>query len=94
MSFEPLQDRVLIEPIDPESKTPGGLIIPDNAKEKSMQGKVVAVGKGAYDSNGNIIPMSLKAGDKVLYGKWGGTDTKIDGKDLVIMQEKDVLGKI
>jgi len=92
MSFRPLHDRVLIKPLDEDEKTAGGIIIPDTAKEKPMQGKVLAVGSGARDENGKLTPMDLKAGDKVLYGKWAGTEVKIDGDDLVIMKESDVMG--
>lgn len=92
MSFRPLHDRVLIKPLDEDDKTAGGIIIPDTAKEKPMQGKVLAVGSGARDENGKLTPMDLKAGDKVLYGKWAGTEVKIDGDDLVIMKESDVMG--
>jgi chaperonin GroES len=92
MSFRPLHDRVLIKPLDEDEKTAGGIIIPDTAKEKPMQGKVVAVGPGGRDENGKVTPMDLKAGDKVLYGKWAGTEVKIDGDDLVIMKESDVMG--
>lgn len=92
MSFRPLHDRVLIQPLDEDEKTAGGIIIPDTAKEKPMQGKVLAVGPGGRDENGKVTPMDLKAGDKVLYGKWAGTEVKIDGDDLVIMKEADVMG--
>jgi len=92
MSFRPLHDRVLIQPLDDDEKTAGGIIIPDTAKEKPMQGKVLAVGPGGRDENGKVTPMDLKAGDKVLYGKWAGTEVKIDGDDLVIMKEADVMG--
>lgn len=92
MSFRPLHDRVLIHPLDEDEKTAGGIIIPDTAKEKPMQGKILAVGQGARDENGKITPLDVKVGDKVLYGKWSGTEVKIDGEDLVIMKESDVLG--
>jgi chaperonin GroES len=92
MSFRPLHDRVLIKPLDEDEKTAGGIIIPDTAKEKPMQGKVLAVGSGGRDENGKLTPMDLKVGDKVLYGKWAGTEVKIDGDDLVIMKESDVMG--
>jgi chaperonin GroES len=92
MSFRPLHDRVLIKPLDEDEKTAGGIIIPDTAKEKPMQGKVLAVGSGARDESGKLTPMDLKVGDKVLYGKWAGTEVKIDGDDLVIMKESDVMG--
>ncbi|MDH3233823.1 MAG: co-chaperone GroES [Alphaproteobacteria bacterium] len=92
MSFRPLHDRVLIRPLDEDEKTAGGIIIPDTAKEKPMQGKIAAVGAGARDEQGKLTPMDVKVGDKVLYGKWAGTEVKIDGEDLVIMKESDVLG--
>jgi len=92
MSFRPLHDRVLIRPLDEDEKTAGGIIIPDTAKEKPMQGKILAVGSGARDEQGKITPMDLKTGDKVLYGKWAGTEVKIDGEELVIMKESDVMG--
>ena len=94
MNFTPLHDRVAIKPIDQEEKTVGCIIIPDTAKEKPMQGEVIAVGKGNKDKNGNIIPLEVKAGDKVLYGKWGGTEVKIDGQEFIIMKESDILGII
>ena len=92
MSFRPLHDRVLIRPLDDDEKTAGGIIIPDTAKEKPMQGEILAVGGGARDEQGKIAPMDVKVGDKVLYGKWAGTEVKIDGEDLVIMKESDVMG--
>jgi len=92
MSFRPLHDRVLIRPLDEDEKTAGGIIIPDTAKEKPIQGKILAVGAGARDEHGKITPMDVKVGDKVLYGKWAGTEVKIDGEDLVIMKESDVMG--
>jgi len=92
MSFRPLHDRVLIKPLDEDEKTAGGIIIPDTAKEKPMQGKVLAVGSGGRDENGKLTPMDLKVGDKVLYGKWAGTEVKIDGDDLIIMKESDIMG--
>ncbi len=92
MNFRPLHDRIAIQAIAAETITKGGIIIPDNAQEKPMQGKVVAVGKGARDVNGNIIPLEVKIDDVVMYGKWGGTEIKIDGQDLVIMKESDVVG--
>jgi len=92
MSFRPLHDRVLIRPLDESEKTAGGIIIPDTAKEKPMQGKILAVGPGARDEQGKVAPMDVKVGDKVLYGKWAGTEVKIDGEDLVIMKESDVMG--
>ena len=94
MPFRPLHDRVVLRRIDAEAKTKGGIIIPDNAKEKPQEGEVVAVGPGARDESGQIVPLSLKAGDRVLFGKWSGTEVKIDGDDLLIMKESDVLGII
>ncbi|WP_341789443.1 co-chaperone GroES [Rickettsia endosymbiont of Polydrusus tereticollis] len=94
MSFKPLYDRIAIKPIQQEEKTAGGIIIPDTAKEKPMQGEVVAVGKGSRGEKGELHPLELKVGDKVLYGKWAGTEVKIDGKDLIIMKESDVMGVI
>lgn len=92
MNFVPLNDRIALEAMDQEEKTAGGIIIPDTAKEKPMQGKVIAVGAGARNDNGDIIPMDLKVGDIVVYGKWAGTEIKVGGKDLIIMKESDVLG--
>lgn len=94
MSFKPLHDRVAVKPLQHDEKTLGGIIIPDTAKEKPMQGEVVAVGKGIKDENGNPVPLEVKVGDKVLYGKWGGTEVKINGQDLVIMKESDIFGII
>jgi chaperonin GroES len=94
MNFTPLHDRVAIKPMDQEEKTLGGIIIPDTAKEKPMQGKVIAVGKGAKDKDGNIIPLDVKVGDKVLYGKWGGTEVKVNGQEFIIMKESDIMGII
>ena len=92
MKFRPLQDRVLIRRLDSEEKTAGGIIIPDTAKEKPMEGVVVAVGPGARDEAGKLVPLDVKAGDRVLFGKWSGTEVKIDGEDLLIMKETDVMG--
>ena len=92
MSFTPLHDRVLVRRIDGEEKTAGGLIIPDNAKEKPQEGEVVSVGDGAKDDAGARIAMDVKAGDKILFGKWSGTEIKIDGEELMIMKESDILG--
>lgn len=92
MNFKPLLDRVVIKRLAEENKTAGGIIIPDTAKEKPSQGIVVAVGAGARDEAGKIIPMTLQEGDKVLFGKWSGTEIKINGEDLLIMKESDVLG--
>ncbi|XVN40911.1 MAG: co-chaperone GroES [Rickettsia endosymbiont of Argas persicus] len=94
MSFKPLHDRIAIKPIEHEEKTKGGIIIPDTAKEKPMQGEVVAVGKGVRNEKGEVHPLELKVGDKVLYGKWAGTEIKVDGKDLIVMKESDVFGII
>jgi len=94
MNFTPLHDRVAIKPMDQEKKTLGGIIIPDTAKEKPMQGKVIAVGKGTKDKDGNLIPLDVKVGDKVLYGKWGGTEVKVNGQEFIIMKESDIMGII
>ena len=94
MNFTPLHDRVAIKPMDQEEKTLGGIIIPDTAKEKPMQGKVIAVGKGTKDRDGNLIPLDVKVGDKVLYGKWGGTEVKVNGQEFIIMKESDIMGLI
>ena len=92
MNFRPLHDRVLVEPLDAEEKTAGGIIIPDTAQEKPQEGKVLAVGKGVQDKDGEYRPLDVKVGDRVLYGKYSGTEVKIDGKDLVIMRETDIMG--
>ena len=92
MKFRPLHDRVVVERLDSDEKTAGGIIIPDSAQEKPMQGKIVAVGSGARDDNGKIQPLDVKEGDTVLFGKWSGTEVKIDGKDLLIMKESDIMG--
>jgi chaperonin GroES len=92
MKFRPLHDRVVVRRIEAEEKTPGGVIIPDTAKEKPMQGEVVAVGPGARDEQGKLVPLDVKAGDRILFGKWSGTEVKIDGEELLIMKESDVLG--
>ncbi len=94
MAFKPLHDRVLVRRIESEEKTAGGLIIPDSAKEKPSEGEIVAVGEGARKDSGELIPMAVKAGDRVLFGKWSGTEVKVDGKDLLIMKESDILGII
>ena len=94
MNFRPLHDRVLVRRIEADEKTAGGIIIPDTAKEKPSQGEVIAVGPGSRDESGKLIPIDLKAGDRVLFGKWSGTEIKIDGEDLLIMKESDVLGVI
>ena len=92
MSFRPLGDRVLVRRLEEEAKTKGGIIIPDTAKEKPQEGEVVAVGPGARDEDGKRVAMDVKAGDRILFGKWSGTEVKIDGEDLIIMKESDVLG--
>jgi chaperonin GroES len=92
MKFRPLHDRVVVERIEPEAKTPSGIIIPDNAKEKPQQGEVVAVGPGGRDESGKLIPIDVKAGDRVLFGKWSGTEVKIDGVEYLIMKESDIMG--
>ena len=92
MKFRPLHDRVVVKRADNETKTTGGIIIPDTAGEKPQQGEVIAVGPGGRDEAGKLIPIDLKKGDKVLFGKWSGTEVKIDGKELLIMKESDVMG--
>jgi chaperonin GroES len=92
MKFRPLHDRVLVKRLDAEEKTAGGIIIPDTAKEKPMQGEVVAVGSGVRGEDGKIIALDVKAGDRVLFGKWSGTEVKVDGVELLIMKESDILG--
>jgi chaperonin GroES len=94
MKFRPLQDRVLVKALEGEERTKGGIIIPDTAKEKPIEGKVMAVGPGARDENGKLAPMGVKTGDKVIYGKWSGTEVKIDGEDLLIIKESDILGVV
>ena len=94
MKFRPLHDRVVVKRLEEETKTTGGIIIPDTAKEKPQQGKVVAVGPGGRDEAGKVTPLDVKAGDVVLFGKWSGTEVKIDGEDLLIMKESDILGII
>jgi chaperonin GroES len=94
MSIRPLQDRVLVKPLDAETKTVGGIIIPDTAQEKPQQGQVVAVGPGKRAENGKIIPMDVKKGDTVMYGKWSGTEVKVDGESLMIMSENDIMGVV
>jgi chaperonin GroES len=94
MKLRPLQDRVLIRPIERDTKTAGGIIIPDTAKEKPVEGQVVAVGPGARDEHGKLHAPDVKTGDRVLYGKWSGSEVKLDGEDLVIMKETDILGVI
>jgi chaperonin GroES len=92
MAFRPLHDRVVVKRLESEEKTKGGIIIPDTAKEKPQEGEVVAVGPGARDETGKLVPLDVKAGDRVLFGKWSGTEVKIDGQDLLIMKESDILG--
>jgi chaperonin GroES len=92
MKFRPLHDRVLVKRLDAEEKTAGGIIIPDTAKEKPMQGEVVAVGSGTRGDDGKLVALDVKAGDRVLFGKWSGTEVKIDGQELLIMKETDILG--
>ena len=94
MKFRPLHDRVLIEVLDISEKTAGGIIIPDTAQEKPMEGKVLAVGGGARNENGQIVALDVKKGDRILFGKWSGTEVKIDGKELLIMKESDIMGII
>jgi chaperonin GroES len=92
MKFRPLHDRVLIRRVEGEEKTAGGIIIPDTAKEKPMEGEVIAAGPGARGEDGKLQPMDLKAGDRVLFGKWSGTEVKLDGEELIIMKESDIMG--
>jgi len=94
MKFRPLHDRVVVERIDAEAKSAGGIIIPDTAQEKPSQGKVVAVGPGGRDEAGKLIPIDIKVGDRVLFGKWSGTEVKLDGEELLIMKESDIMGVI
>ena len=92
--FRPLHDRVVVKRIDAENKTKGGIIIPDSAKEKPSEGEVVAVGPGGRDESGKLIPIDIKAGDRVLFGKWSGTEVRLDGEELLIMKESDIMGVI
>ena len=94
VDFTPLHDRVLVRRIEADEKTAGGIIIPDSAKEKPQEGEVIAVGLGTKDEDGDRIPLDVKAGDKILFGKWSGTEVKLNGKDLIIMKESDILGII
>jgi chaperonin GroES len=94
MNFRPLHDRVVVRRIEEETKTAGGIIIPDTAKEKPMQGEVIAAGPGAHNESGKLVPLEVKKGDHVLFGKWPGTEVKIDGEELVIMKESDIFGII
>jgi chaperonin GroES len=92
MKFRPLHDRVVVRRVESEEKTAGGIIIPDTAKEKPQEGEVIAVGPGGRDENGKLIPIDIKVGDRILFGKWSGTEVKIDGEELLIMKESDVMG--
>ena len=94
MKFRPLHDRVVVRRLDAEEKTAGGIIIPDTAKEKPMEGEVIAVGPGARNEQGQIVALDVKAGDKILFGKWSGSEVKLDGVDLLIMKESDILGVV
>ena len=94
MKFRPLHDRIVVRRVDAEEKTKGGIIIPDTAKEKPQEGEVIAVGPGGRDDSGKLIPLDVKAGDRILFGKWSGTEIKLDGEDLLIMKESDVMGVI
>ncbi|EJJ30592.1 MULTISPECIES: co-chaperone GroES [unclassified Rhizobium] len=93
-NFRPLHDRVVVRRVESEAKTKGGIIIPDTAKEKPQEGEIVAVGSGARDESGKVVPLDVKAGDRILFGKWSGTEVKIDGEDLLIMKEADIMGII
>ncbi|MGB3813258.1 MAG: co-chaperone GroES [Shinella sp.] len=93
-TFRPLHDRVVVRRVESEAKTKGGIIIPDTAKEKPQEGEIVAVGSGARDESGKVVPLDVKAGDRVLFGKWSGTEVKLDGEDLLIMKEADIMGII
>jgi chaperonin GroES len=92
MKFRPLHDRVVVKRVDEDTKTKGGIIIPETAQEKPMQGKIIAVGPGARDESGKLVPLDVKKGDAVLFGKWSGTEVKIDGDELLIMKESDIMG--
>jgi len=94
MKFRPLHDRVVVRRVDAEEKTAGGIIIPDTAKEKPQQGEVLAVGPGKRDETGKLVPLDVKAGDQILFGKWSGTEVKVDGEDLLIMKEDDIMGVV
>ncbi|MEP2943763.1 MAG: co-chaperone GroES [Hyphomicrobiales bacterium] len=94
MKFRPLHDRVVVRRVDSEEKTAGGIIIPDTAQEKPMEGEVIAAGNGARDDSGNVVALDVKAGDRILFGKWSGTEVKIDGEDLLIMKESDIMGVV
>jgi|SRR5690242_11455193 chaperonin GroES len=92
--FRPLHDRVVVRRVESEEKTKGGIIIPDTAKEKPQEGEIIAVGSGARDENGKLVPLDVKAGDRILFGKWSGTEVKLNGEDLLIMKESDIMGII
>ena len=94
MKFRPLHDRVVVRRVESEERTAGGMIIPDTAKEKPLEGEIIAVGPGARDESGKLVPLDVKVGDRILFGKWSGTEVKIDGEDLLIMKESDVMGVI
>jgi chaperonin GroES len=94
MNFRPLHDRVVVQRVDAEEKTKGGIIIPDTAKEKPQEGKIIAVGPGGRDESGKLTPLDVKAGDRVLFGKWSGTEIKLDGEDYLIMKESDIMGVV
>jgi chaperonin GroES len=94
MKFRPLHDRVVVRRLDAEEKTAGGIIIPDTAKEKPMEGEIIAVGAGARDEAGKLVPLDVKAGDRILFGKWSGTEVKLDGEELLIMKASDIMGII
>lgn len=94
MKFRPLHDRVVVRRLEQDTKTKGGIIIPDTAKEKPQEGEIIAVGPGARDETGKVVPLDVKAGDRILFGKWSGTEVKIDGDDYLIMKESDIMGVI
>ena len=94
MNFRPLHDRVLVKRVEGEEKSKGGIIIPDTAKEKPMEGEVIAVGSGARDESGKLVPLDVKAGDRILFGKWSGTEVRMDGTDYLVMKESDIMGII
>ena len=94
MTFRPLHDRILVRRIEADEKTTGGIIIPDTAKEKPQEGEVIAVGSGARDEAGKLVPLDVKAGDRILFGKWSGTEIKLDGEDYLIMKESDIMGVV
>jgi chaperonin GroES len=94
MGFRPLHDRVLVRRIEAEEKTTGGIIIPDTAKEKPQEGEVISVGTGIRNDDGKVTPLDVKSGDRILFGKWSGTEVKVDGEDLIIMKESDILGVV